>query len=126
MALKSRAAGKGKKIEKNSSESSEEEQKEKKPNKSKTGATNKTKAAEKPLEKHEETKSKMPAKPTKETKKKIVVSSSSESSLYEPEWAPPKRGKSAYLFFCEEKRPEVSESNPDEAPKVILSLLAKQ
>ena len=37
----------------------------------------------------------------------------------------PKRGNSAYIYFCEDKRPQVTNENPDCEAKQIIAKLAE-
>lgn len=72
-------------------------------------------------------------KEKKQRKKKTVESSDGESkgepkkkrAAKKPKKTGPKKPKSAYLYFCEEKRSEVKAENPDMKPTEITSELGR-
>ena len=70
-------------------------------------------------------------KEKKERKKKATIESSDDESKEEKpkkkraKKSGPKKPKSAYLYFCEEKRSEVKEANPEMKPTEITSELGR-
>lgn len=66
-----------------------------------------------------------PAPKEKSQGKKKEEAKHEESEEERPEGPKPKRGRSAYIFFSNEKRPEVNEKFPDLKAKEVMSKLGE-